>query len=105
MKNVIINDSCCVNFCTSIKFIFRQKYTYHISADTEAHVRGLDLAKVREVAFQDEYVEDTAEHADGTDPFVSEKRKNNSFFPINFCFYNKRKLTSYLFTRMARDRG
>ena len=41
-----------------------QKFPYHIAADAEAHVRGLDLAKVREVAFLDEHVENTAEHAD-----------------------------------------
>ena len=57
-----------------MKYIYLgQKFPYHITADTEARVRGLDLAKMREMAFQDEYVENTAEHADGADPFVSSR--------------------------------
>ena len=55
--------------------------SYHITADTEAHVRGLDLAKVLDVAFQDKDVEYTTEHADGADPFVSAKGK---YFNILF---------------------
>ena len=46
--------------------------SYHIASNAKAHVRSFDLSKVREVSLQDEHVENTAEHPDGADPFVSE---------------------------------
>ena len=49
--------------------------SYHIASNAKAHVRSFDLAEMLEVAFQDEDVEYTAEHADGADPFVPAKGK------------------------------